>query len=104
MTPAELLAAYARARRHMGTATWSALLALSTEPDRWHSRRELGTKMTWLSQPSAQNFTFWKAMLDPAAYIGAVEVRQGVKGRAPNGQLVPTRYRITPRGLALLGL
>lgn len=103
MTPAELLAAYARARRHMGTATWSALLALSTEPDRWHSRRDMLAKMTWISGRT-DNSAWWQSMLVPAIDIGAVDFRKGVKGRAPNGQRVPTRYRITAKGLALLGL
>lgn len=103
MTATQLLTAYSRARRHMGTATWSALLALATAPDRWHSRTDMLAKMTWLSTRT-DNSAWWRSMLIPAIDIGAVDVRMGIKGRAPNGQRVPTRYRITPKGLALLGL
>lgn len=103
MTAAQILSSYARARRHMGTATWSALLALSTEPDRWHSRRDMMAKMTWLSDRT-DNSAWWQSMLVPAIDIGAVDVRKGIKGRAPDGQRVPTCYKITAKGLSLLGL
>lgn len=103
MNPNQLLIAYARARRHMGTATWSALLALSSEPDRWHSRLDMMSKMTWLSRRT-DNSAWWRSMLVPAEDLGAIEIRRGIKGRAPNGQRVPTRYRITPKGLDLLGI
>lgn len=102
MNAAELLTAYARARRHMGTATWSALLALATEPERWHSRRDMMAKMPWITGHT-DNSAWWQSMLVPAIDIGAVDFRKGVKGRTPEGKRMPTRYRITRHGLALLG-
>ncbi len=103
MNASQILTAYARARRHMGTATWSALLALATEPDRWHTRGDMAAKMTWLSS-TTQNVSWWQSMLIPAIDIGAVQIQQGLRGRGPDGKPVPTRYRITAKGLALLGL
>lgn len=103
MTAAEILTSYAAARRHMSSATWSALVALATEPNRWQTRADMAAKMPWLSTRT-KNVQNWQSMLIPAVDLGAIQIRQGRRGRGPDGKPVPTRYRITAKGLSLLGL
>lgn len=102
-TATDLLRIYGDARRHVSAATWSALLALATEPYRWHSRRDMLAKMPWLSGLTG-NVTYWRGMLIPAIDLGAVRERPGAKGYGPGARNIPISYRITAKGLSLLGL